>query len=202
MKGEGSRGAGTNTGNEWGPSLMEGETGRCWRLIPRIGEERANPDRVIANIARRQHGVVSTAQLRGAGIGANAQTVRIKTGRLHLVHRSVYAVGHSNLTFEGRCMAAVLALGESAAVSHRSAAALWGMLKPHSGPIDVTVPGDGGRRKRRGIEVHRSSTLIAGVSLLRDGIRTTKAARTLQDLHRCAPDETYRRAVRRASTFV
>ncbi len=95
-------------------------------------------------------------------------------------------------------MAAVLALGEGAAVSHRSAAALWGMLKPHSGPIDLTVPGDGGRRKRRGITVHRSSTLNAGVSVLRDGIRVTKAARTLQDLHRVVPDGTYRSAVRRA----
>jgi very-short-patch-repair endonuclease len=110
----------------------------------------------------------------------------------------VYAVGHTNLTFEGRCMAAVLALGEGAAVSHVSAAVLWGMLRAHSGPIHITLPSDGGRKKRRGIEVHRSSTLIAGVSLLRDGIRVTKAARTLRDLHRSASDETYRRAVRRA----
>jgi very-short-patch-repair endonuclease len=95
-------------------------------------------------------------------------------------------------------MAALLALGEGAVVSHLSAAALWGMLRPHSGAIHVTVPGDGGRRKRRGIWIHRSSTLIAGVSLLRDGIRVTKAARTLRDLHRGVSDETYRRAVRRA----
>jgi very-short-patch-repair endonuclease len=72
------------------------------------------------------------------------------------------------------------------------------MLNPHSGPIDVTVQGDGGRRKRRGITIHRSSTLIAGVSLLRDGIRVTKAARTLQDLHRVVSKETYLSAVRRA----
>jgi very-short-patch-repair endonuclease len=95
-------------------------------------------------------------------------------------------------------MAAVLALGDRAAVSQRSAAALWGMLKPHSGPIHVTVQGDAGRRKRRGIKVHRSSTLIAAVSILRDGIRVTKAARTLQDLHRVTSEETYRSAVRRA----
>jgi very-short-patch-repair endonuclease len=95
-------------------------------------------------------------------------------------------------------MAAVLALGDGAAVSHRSAAALWRMLPPHDGPIEVTVPGDGGREKRRGIRVHRSSTLIAGVSIVRDGIRVTKAARTLRDLHRAVSDEMYRRAVRRA----
>jgi very-short-patch-repair endonuclease len=95
-------------------------------------------------------------------------------------------------------MAAVLALGEEAAVSHRSAAALWRMLPAHDGPIEVTVPGDGGREKRRGITLHRSSTLIAGVSILRDGIRVTKAARTLRDLHRVAPEDAYLSAVRRA----
>jgi very-short-patch-repair endonuclease len=95
-------------------------------------------------------------------------------------------------------MAAVLALGKGAAVSHRSAAALWRMLPAHDGPIEVTVPGDGGRDKRNGLRVHRSSTLIAGVSILRDGIRLTKAARTLQDLHRSASNSTYQRAVRRA----
>jgi very-short-patch-repair endonuclease len=95
-------------------------------------------------------------------------------------------------------MAAVLAFGDGAAISHRSAAALWRMLPPHGGPIEVTVPGDGGREKRKGIKIHRSSTFIAGVSILRDGIRVTKAARTLQDLHRGASEEIYRSAVRRA----
>jgi very-short-patch-repair endonuclease len=95
-------------------------------------------------------------------------------------------------------MAAVLALGNDAAVSHRSAGALWRMLPHHEGPIEVTVPGDGGREKRKGITVHRSSTLIAGVSILRDGIRVTKAARTLRDLHRVATEDAYRTAVRRA----
>lgn len=83
-------------------------------------------------------------------------------------------------------------------MSHRSAAALWGMLKPHPGRIDVTVQGDGGRRKRHGITVHRSSTFIAGVSVLRDGIRVTKAARTLRDLHRASSSDIHRSAVRRA----
>jgi very-short-patch-repair endonuclease len=71
------------------------------------------------------------------------------------------------------------------------------MLKSHSGPIHVTVQGDGGRRKRPGIRIHRSSTLIAGVSIPRDGIRVTRAARTLRDLHGHVRDEVYRRAVRR-----
>ena len=163
-----------------------------------MGAKAANSDQVIARIAARQHGVVSAAQLRDAGIGHRSVSRRVKAGRLHRVHRRVYAVGHAKLSFEGRCMAAVLALGESSAISHRSAAALWRMLPPHEGPIEVTVPGDGGRERRNGIKVHRSSTFIAGVSILRDGIRVTKVARTLQDLHRTVSTETYRSAVRRA----
>jgi very-short-patch-repair endonuclease len=159
---------------------------------------RANGDQVIARIAARQHGVVTSLQLREARLSKYAISRRLRAGRLHRLHRSVYAVGHSRLTFEGRCMAAALALGEEGVVSHRSAAALWGMLEPHSGPIDVTVPGDSGRRKRNGITIHRSFTLVAGVSILRDGIRVTKAARTLQDLHRTVSAGTYHSAVRRA----
>jgi very-short-patch-repair endonuclease len=158
----------------------------------------AKCDLVIARIAARQHGVVSYSQLRAAGMSQPTVSRRAKAGRLHAVHRAVYAVGHTKLSFEGRCMAAVLALGEGAAISHRSAAALWRMLPPQDGPIEITVPGDGGREKREGIEVHRSCTLIAGISILRNGIRLTKAARTLQDLQRVASAETYRSAVRRA----
>lgn len=180
-----------NTGNE-------GARDRSWRLTPHIGEERANREQVIGKIAARQHGVVSTAQLRAAGIGRNAATNRIQAGRLHRLHRGVYAVGHTKLTFEGRCMAAALAVDDRAVVSHRGAAAIWGMLKPHSGPIGVTLPGTGGRRKRRGIAIHRSSTLIAGFTTRRNGIPVTKPARTLRDLHRGVPQRVYQRAVRRA----
>ena len=70
------------------------------------------------------------------------------------------------------------------------------MLRPHSGPIDVTVPGDGGRRKRRGITIHRSSSLTGAVTTRRQGIAVTTPARTLQDLHRTVPQPVYRRAVR------
>jgi very-short-patch-repair endonuclease len=72
------------------------------------------------------------------------------------------------------------------------------MLKPHAGPIHVTVPGDGGRENRRGIRIHRSSTLIAGVTTRRNGIAVTRPARTLRDLHRTSPQPVFRRALRRA----
>ena len=163
-----------------------------------MGDKRAKADLVLARVAARQHGVVSAGQLRSARLTRQAVSKRVTAGRLHRLHRGVYALGHARLSFEGRCMAAVLALGDGAAVSHRSAAALWALLPPPAGSVDVTVPGDGGRRKREGITVHRSSTLTAIVTTLRDGIAVTKPARTLRDLHRVVSAEVYRRAVRRA----
>jgi very-short-patch-repair endonuclease len=158
----------------------------------------ANGDREIARIAGRQHGVVSASQLRTVGLSREAVRRRTKTGRLHRLHRGVYAVGHTRLSFEGRCMAAALAMGAHAAISHRSAAAVWGILKPHGGPIEITLPGDGGREKRRGIRVHRSHSLIADFVTRRNGIALTKPKRTLRDLHRTVPRPVFRLAVRRA----
>jgi very-short-patch-repair endonuclease len=161
-------------------------------------KERANRERVIADLAANQHGVVAVRQLAAAGLPDYSVTRRVKAGRLHRLHRGVYAVGHTSLSFEGRCMAAALAVGGEAVVSHRSAAAVWGILRPHAGRIDVSVPGSGGRRKRHGITIHRSHSLIAGVTTRRNGIAVTKAARTLRDLHRTSPEPVFKAAVRRA----
>jgi very-short-patch-repair endonuclease len=161
-------------------------------------EEGASSDRVIASLAGRRHGVVSSGQLEEAGIDKDGITRRVSAGRLHRLHRGVYAVGHTRLTFEGRCMAAVLALGQGAVVSHQSAAGLWRMLRPAGGPIHVTLPGDSGRKRRRGIAIHRSHSLTVGVTTRRSGIAVTKPARTLRDLHRILPQPLYRQAVRRA----
>ena len=84
-------------------------------------------------------------------------------------------------------MAAVLAYGEGATLSHRSAAELWACCPHRCGPVDVTVPGHGGRRKRRGIRLHRSPLLTPAVTTIRNGITVTTPARTLADLRRaCA----------------
>jgi very-short-patch-repair endonuclease len=163
-----------------------------------MGMHPAKCDLVIARIAARQHGVVSYSQLRSAGMPQPVMSKRTKAGRLHRLHRGVYAVGHIRLSFEGRCMAAVLALGDGAVISHSSAAALWGFLPPRDGPIHATVPGDNGRQRRPGIAVHRSHSLIAGVTTRRNGVAVTKPARTLRDIHRTSPQPLYRRAVRRA----
>jgi hypothetical protein len=95
----------------------------------------SNPDAVAARIAARQHGVISLAQLNHAGISQRGASRRL--GRQpYRIHRGVFAVGHPGLSREGRWMAAVLACGEGAVLSHRSAAAHWGFAPPHE--IDGT----------------------------------------------------------------
>jgi len=98
----------------------------------------------------------------------------------------------------GRWTAAALACGEGASLSHRSAAELWALLPHRNGPIDITVPGSGGRRKRRGIRLHRSPSLTPAVTTLRNGIAVTIPTRTLADLRRVATSDDFGRAVRQA----
>lgn len=124
--------------------------------------------------------MVTIAQLRAAGVSDAAVKGRVRSGRLHRVHRGVYALGHGYLSQEGRWMAAVLASG--GALSHRSAATLWGLLPPKPGPSDVSVTGTGGRSRRAGIRLHRSRTLTMGDVTKRRGIPVTTPTRTIADL--------------------
>ena len=160
-----------------------------------------HPDREVARIAARQHGVVLLAQLVSAGVTQRAVARRVQSGRLHRIHRGVYAVGHTRLSNEGIWLAAVLACGDGAALSHRSAAALWNLLSASRGIIDVTVPGAGGRRKRRGIRVHRSSLLTPAATTRRNGIPVTTPARTLEDLRSVTTPDELRAAVRQAEVL-
>lgn len=156
----------------------------------------ARKDRAAAAIARRQWGVASVWQLHEAGLDKDDILHRVRTGRLHRIHRGVYAVGHLAFSVQGRYMAAVLACGGpsgpegtvlghwGAAVSHRSAAGLWELLPPADGPVDVSIAGDTGRKARRGIRIHRSLTLLPAAVTLRCGIAVTRPARTIWDLER------------------
>lgn len=168
-------------------------------------EQDRAPDIRIAEIARRQHGAVTIAQLHAAGLGDSAVLKRRQTGRLHRLHRGIYAVGHMAASTERRWMAAVLALSgaptgsnPAAVLSHRSAAALWGMLLPVDGPVDVSLPSRGGRRKRKGIHVHRPLSLETGETTYKDGIPVTSPARTIRDLRSVVPGRELRRAAREA----
>lgn len=135
-------------------------------------EESARPDVAVAKIAARQHGVVSFAQLNWAGLDKDAIARRIAGGRLHRVHRGVYAVGHKGLSNEGTWMAAVLACGEGAALSHRSAAELWRMLPPAGGVPNVTVPTYAGRRRRARRRPERNYGPTIGCSVVTGWMRT------------------------------
>jgi very-short-patch-repair endonuclease len=175
-----------------------------------VGRNGANPkpDILIARIAGRQYGVVSLEQLEAAGIRDRGRRRRVAAGRLHRIHRGVYAVGHAALSQEGRWMAAVLALGEGAALSHQSAAELWGIRRRarrllddngrDAAAIDVTVPGTAGRAGREGIALHRSSTLTASDCTRRDGIPVTKPGRTLSDLRTLLSAAQFNAAIREA----
>jgi very-short-patch-repair endonuclease len=132
-------------------------------------------------IARKQHGVVARRQLLADGLGASSIDNKIATGRLHLVHRGVYAVGRPALTEPGRWMAAVLACGPEAVLSHACAAALWLIAPWKHSRIDVSVP-YGVRRRHRGIVIHRRPTLAEKDITRRDGIPVTTPVCTLIDL--------------------
>ena len=95
-------------------------------------------------------------------------------------------------------MAAVLACGPGAVLSHRSAAELWQILKPVAGPAHVTVPTNAGRRRRAGIAVHRSGALLTSQTTTKAGIPVTKPTRTLTDLRATVEPKEYRRALRQA----
>jgi predicted transcriptional regulator of viral defense system len=135
----------------------------------------------IAELAERQHGVVTLPQLGAIGLTASAVRSRVARGRLHRVHRGVYAVGRPGLTRDGRAMAAVLTYGPDAVLSHRSAACLWGLRRDNRAGIDVSLPRRS-VRPRAGIDAHRATTLTAADVTVHDGIPVTTVARTLVDL--------------------
>lgn len=146
--------------------------------IPTKGSSRRE-EAAIAALAARQYGVVSRAQLAALGLGTGAIKHRIGLGRLHPLYRGVYAVGHRSLQREAWWMAAVLAAGPDAVLSHRSAAALWGIRDTRRAVVEVTAPRK--LKARAALEAHRV-TLAADEVTVEDGISVTTPARTLFDL--------------------
>lgn len=135
-------------------------------------------ERAIAAVAARQHGYITRAQLLAIGLGVGAIKYRVMLGRLIPVYAGVYAVGYVRRTPVERAAAAVLACGEKAALSHGSAASLWGFAKHWDAPFEVTAPS---MRIREGINVHRSRTLTRRDITRQLGIRVTTPARTVLD---------------------
>ncbi len=136
-------------------------------------------DQKVAALAGRQHGVVGRWQLQAIGLTERLIRTRVSHGSLIRLHRGVYAVGHRALTTESRWMAATLAYGSEAVLSHRSAGQLWGIYPRSEIAPEVTVPGS--RATKRGIVVHRTSLPTDEVGR-RWGMPVTSVARTIFDL--------------------
>jgi hypothetical protein len=151
-------------------------------------------DLALSSLADQQHGIVDYADLVGLGLGRGAIKHRAHVGRLHRLYRGVYAVGRRNVSREGHWLAAVRACGPNALLSHRSAAALWGVLRDSRAAIDVTVLGCA-RRGSGGITVHRARRLEPDDRVCRDHIPATSLARTLLDLAAVAPTRQLARAI-------
>lgn len=152
-------------------------------------------DVAIAALAARQHGVLSRGQLCALGLRESAIDRRLRAGRLHRLYPGVYSVGHKLITYEGRGMAAVLASGPEAVLSHWSAAALW-MIRPTSrSAIDVTSPQKS--RSWEGIRRHHKA-LPADEVAVKEGIPVTSVPRTTLDLAATEPLEVVEGLLREA----
>jgi very-short-patch-repair endonuclease len=145
-----------------------------------MGQESDTRSRRAWELAARQHGIVTRRQLLALGFGRRSIEHRVARGRLFPASLGVYAIGWPALNQKRRWMATVLAGGEGAALSHRSAAALW-EIGEENGLIEVSV-----RRRcelrRPGIRFRGRPSLAPGDLVLRDDIPVTSPVQTLVDL--------------------
>lgn len=153
-------------------------------------------DIVVGEFADRQHGVVSRAQLLAAGLSRGAIARGVESRRLRPVFRGVYAVGHVALRREGCWMAALLACGSNAVLSHRTAALIWGLLAGPAVPVDVITTSSKGR-KHAGISTHRIR-LDAFDAVVIDDLCVTTPSRTIVDLAGTLSGRALRDVVERA----
>jgi very-short-patch-repair endonuclease/predicted transcriptional regulator of viral defense system len=155
----------------------------------------------VARLAARQHGVVTGRQLGALGLDRRAISYRVRVGRLHPLHRAVFAVGHAEISTEGRFLAAALAIGDGAAVGYLPAAILQCFWRPTERllrePVDVIV--NRRLKPREGIRLHLVRFLDERDVTRVKGIPVTTPARTLLDLaDELRSDRALRRAVNEA----
>jgi hypothetical protein len=158
-------------------------------------------DREIAELATRQRGLLGRWQLIALGLRPDGIDDWIRRGRLHVIHRGVYALGHRALAPGAPWLAAVMTCGRGAVLSHRSAASLWELRRSAMARVEVTTPVMTGRRSRQGILLHRSRTLAPSHMTVHEGIPVTTVARTLVDLAEVAPFRVLERAADQAETL-
>jgi hypothetical protein len=146
------------------------------------GRKRRPPpvDAIFAAVSGRQYGVITTAQLKAAGLNDSGVSKRVRARRLHRLYRGVYAAGHNRLSEEARYLSAVLSAGEGAALGHEVAARHWSIWRRRPPQIDVITPRQ--RRPRDGVTIHRCRTLDPRDVTRHRGIPITTVPRTLVDL--------------------
>jgi very-short-patch-repair endonuclease len=154
----------------------------------------ASAEQVIEALAARAHGVVTRAQLIAAGVSPDVIDRRLAAKRLHALHRGVYRVGPL-IAARAAELAAVLACGDDAVASHRTAAALWRLPpEPAAGsPPEVIIPRQL-RRRRPGVRTHRLALRADEITAV-DGIPVTTPSRTLYDLAGTTPLRDLERAL-------
>jgi predicted transcriptional regulator of viral defense system len=153
----------------------------------------------LAGMARRQHGVVSIRQLEGPlGFSERSVARAVQAGRLHRIYRGVYAVGHTDLSPHGECLAAVLAVGPGALLSYYSAGWLWGLWQGSPKPFEVTAFVPRHHPAPPDVVRHRARNLVDADRAMVEGIPVTSVARALLDLALKLSGEQLRRALSRA----
>jgi predicted transcriptional regulator of viral defense system len=156
-------------------------------------------DRALAVLAKSQHGVLSIRQLeQRLGFSHQAVGRAVASGRLHRIYRGVYAVGHTELSPAGECLAAVLAIGPGAMLSYYSAAWLWGLWTGSPVPFEVTAFVPRHHRPPKGVKRHRARNLDEEDRAIVEGIPVTSVARTLLDLAWKLRSDQLRRMLARA----
>jgi predicted transcriptional regulator of viral defense system len=141
--------------------------------------EKSGSHRRIAQLAERQHGVVSARQMVELGLSKDQIFWEASIGRLHRVHQGAYAVGHRAVSRHGECLAAVLSCGDRALLSHRSAAWLWGLTTYWQPVVEVTAASP--LETRVEIHVHSAQALTGDDRQVCEGIPVTAVPRTLLD---------------------
>jgi predicted transcriptional regulator of viral defense system len=180
-----------------GPMPNDGRVTADIRTFPDHRRPEGELDRLIVAIAQRQHGVIALLQLLSLGLSSRAIRGRVAAGRLHRLHRGVYAVGRPDVTIKGHWNAAVLACGEGAVLSHRSAATLHGLMDARGGRIEVTVPCRSAIARPR-IRVHRSTCLVLADRMTVDRIPCTSVPATLLALAATSPQNVLESACNKA----
>jgi predicted transcriptional regulator of viral defense system len=148
----------------------------------------------LGRLAAAQNGVVTLEQLEGLGLTEDAVMKQVERGRLHRIHQTVYSLTPRVMTQRGMFMAAVLACGPGAVLSHRSAAYLWGLVDSWEPPIDVTAPNRRGRSPD-GVAAHRDGSLQPIDKTTRHGVPCTTVARTILDYAGVEPELKVRKAI-------